>query len=88
MAAQYGFPYLPLDNYDLDRELVKLIPKNVAKQYCLVPVDRLGNSLVIAMSNPLNTQAIEDVEYITSCEVRVFISTSSNIRKKIEESYS
>jgi len=87
LAAQYGFPYLPLDNYEIDKDLIKLIPKNVSKQFCLVPVDKLGSSLVVAMSNPLNTQAIEDVEYATGCDVRVFISTSSSIRKKIEESY-
>jgi type IV pilus assembly protein PilB len=87
LAAQYGFPYLPLDNYEMDKDLIKLVPKNVSKQYCLIPVDKLGNSLVVAMSNPLNTQAIEDVEYATGCDVRVFISTGSSIRKKIEESY-
>jgi len=87
LAAQYGFLYLPLDNYSVDENIVKLIPKNVANQYCLLAIDKLGNSIVVATSNPLNTQAIEDVEYITNCDVRVFISTATSIRGKIKEYY-
>jgi type IV pilus assembly protein PilB len=87
LTAQYGFPYLPLANYDIDLELAKLIPEQVARQYCLIPIDKIGNNLTLAMSNPLNTQAIEDVEMISKCVVQAFVSTTTDVRKAIERCY-
>mgnify|MGYP001457893767 CR=1 FL=1 len=87
LTAQYGFPYLPLDNYDIDPAVVKLVPKNVSSQFCLIPVDKIGNNLTIAMSNPLNTLAIEDIELVTGLCVQVFVGTGSDIRKAISKYY-
>lgn len=87
LTAQYGFPYLPLSNYDIDTEVARVIPEQVARQYCLIPIDKIGNNLTVAMSNPLNTQAIEDVEMITQCVVQAFVSTTTDIKKAIERSY-
>lgn len=87
LTCQYGFPYLPLKNYDIDQEVIKTIPENVAKQYCLIPVDKIGKSLTISMSNPLNIQAIEDVEMITGCVVQTFVSTATDVRQAIERYY-
>ena len=87
LTAQYGFPYLPLSNYDIDIEVTHTISENVARQYCLIPIDKIGNNLTVAMSNPLNTQAIEDVEMITKCVVQAFVSTTTDIRKAIERCY-
>lgn len=87
LTAQYGFPYLPLANYDIDAEVVRIIPEQVARQFCLIPIDKIGNNLTVAMSNPLNGQAIEDVEMISKCVVQAFVSTTTDIRKAIERSY-
>ena len=62
LTCQYGFPYLPLSNYEIAPEVVATVPRSVCKQYCLVPIDKIGRSLTLAMANPLNVQAIEDVE--------------------------
>lgn len=87
LTAQFGFPYLPLVNYEIDLAVTTLIPENVSRQYCLIPIDKIGNSLSIAMSNPLNIQAIEDVELITNCKIQTFVSTTSDIKKAIEKYY-
>jgi type IV pilus assembly protein PilB len=87
LTAQYGFPFLPLGNYDINPEIIKIIPSRVAKQYMLIPIDKIGNNLTIAMSNPLNVQAAEDVELLTNCSVQTFVSTSSDIKKAIEKYY-
>ncbi len=87
LTAQYGFPYLPLSNYEINPEVIDIIPSRVARQYLLVPIDRIGNNLTLAMSNPLNIQAIEDVELLASCSVQTFVSTSSDIKKAIEKYY-
>lgn len=87
LTAQYGFPYLPLGNYDINAEIVNIVPGRVARQYLLVPIDKIGNNLTLAMSNPLNVQAIEDVELLSGCSVQTFVSTSSDIKKAIEKYY-
>jgi type IV pilus assembly protein PilB len=87
ITTQYGFPYLPLKNYEIDPEVVKLIPRNVTEQYALIAIDKVGNSLTVAMANPLNLHAIEDVELITNCKVQTFVSTQSDITEAIKKYY-
>lgn len=87
ITAQYGFPYLPLENYDFNKEVARLLPENVARQYSIVPVDIMGDLLTVAMSNPLNEKAVEDVEMITKKKVQVFISTVTSIHEAINRLY-
>ena len=87
LTAQYGFPYLPLDNYEIEDGVTKLIPEHVAKQYCLIPVDKIGTALTVAMADPSNVQAIDDIEMLTNCVVQTFVSTPSDIRKAIDRYY-
>jgi type IV pilus assembly protein PilB len=88
LTVQYGFPYLPLESYEISAEVIKLIPENVAKQYNLIAIDKIGNLLTISMSNPLNVQAVEDIEMLTSCKIQVFISTMSDVTNAIKKYYS
>lgn len=87
LTAQYGFPYLPLGNYEVNIETINIIPLRVARQYLLMPIDKIGNNLSLAMSNPLNIQAIEDVELLVGCNVQIFVSTSTEIKKAIAKYY-
>jgi hypothetical protein len=87
LTAQYGFPYLPLANYEINSEVVNIVPSRVAWQYVLIPIDKIGNNLTLAMSNPLNVQAVEDVEMLSGCSIQTFVSTSSDIKKAIEKYY-
>src|SRR3989338_798122 len=87
LTAQYGFPFLPLGGYEIDKEVAKIIPENVAKQYELVAVDRVGNVLTVAMSNPLNQQAVEDIEMITHFKIQVFVSTTTDVNQTIKRCY-
>lgn len=87
ITVQYGFPYLPLSNYELDEEVLKLVPENVSRQYCLVPIDRIGNTVTIAMADPLNAQAIEDIELLTGSMVQIFVSTVTDIKAAIDKFY-
>ena len=87
LTAQYGFPYLPLANYEINPEIVNIIPSRVARQYLLIPVDKVGNNLTLAMSNPLNVHAVEDVELLSGCSIQVFVSTLSDVKGAIEKYY-
>ena len=87
LTAQYGFPYLPLKHYSIDGELLRMVPENVARQYCLVPVDRIGDTFTVAMADPLNGKAVEDIEMLTRCSVQVFVSTWSDVTEAIQRCY-
>ena len=87
LTCQYGFPYLPLSNYEIDSEVIGSVPENVCRQFCLIPIDKIGKSLTLAMSNPLNVQAAEDVELISGCSVQTFVSTATEIKQAIDKYY-
>lgn len=87
ITIQYGFPYLPLASYEIDRNLIDIIPENVARQYCLIGIDKIGDTLTIAMANPLNLQAVEDIELMTGCKAQTFVSTMTDINNAIDKYY-
>jgi len=87
LTCQYGFPYLPLANYEIAPEVVATVPLKLCRQYCLVPIDKIGRSLTLAMANPLNVQASEDVEQVTECSVQAFVSTATEINNAINRYY-
>ena len=87
LTCQYGFPYLPLANYEIAPDVVACVPLDLCKQYCLVPIDKIGRSLTLAMANPLNAQALEDIEKLTNCSVQAFVSTATDINSAINRYY-
>lgn len=87
ITGQYGFPFLPLINYEIDQEVIDSVPEDLCRQFCLIPIDKIGKSLTLSMSNPLNTKAIEDVELITGCTVQIFVSISTDINQSIDKYY-
>lgn len=87
LTVQYGFPYLPLSNYEISPEIIAIIPVKLARAYVLIPIDKIGNNVTLVMANPLNAKAIEDVETHCGCSVQVFVSTMSEIRNAIEKYY-
>ncbi|MBM3253922.1 MAG: type II secretion system protein GspE, partial [Candidatus Omnitrophica bacterium] len=54
LTIQYGLPYLPLKNYDLNPEITKLIPRELALRYALIPIDKIGNTLTISITDLLS----------------------------------
>ena len=87
LTCQYGFPYLRLSNHKIDRQVLTVIPAHLCEQFCLIPVHRRGNVLTLAMSNPLNSRALQDVELLSGCTAQAFVSTASDIRCAIRKYY-
>jgi len=87
LSLQFGYPYLPLENYQVSEEVISIVPKNVCGHYCLLPIDKIGSTLTLAMANPLNIHAIEDLEDLTHCDIQIFVSTPSDIRSGINRFY-
>lgn len=87
LSLIYGFPFMPLQSFEISRDLVKLVPKRVAEHYTVMPIDKIGNSVTVATNNPLNNDALEDIEYITKSDIQIFISTKTDIHDTIERVY-
>ena len=87
VAIQYRIPYLPLKHHDVDKELLKVIPCALAMKYRCFPVDRIGTVLTIAMDNPLDEKAVEEIRGITGSRVLCYVSTPSEILAAIEQHY-
>ncbi len=87
LTTQYGYPYLPLENYEIDKSVLNVISAQVIRHYYLIPIDKIANILTIVMADPLNTFAIKDIEQITKMKVEVFVSTATDIKKSIEKYY-
>ena len=87
LTCQYGFPYLPLASYEIDREVLNAVPRDVCRKFCLIPIDKIGKSLTLAMADPLNMNAIDDIELITDCTVQTFVSTATDIKEALDKHY-
>jgi len=87
LTIQYGFPYLPLDNYEIDRDIIRLIPYQLAKENGVLPIDKIGTTLTVAMVNPLNLSVIEKIEQHSKCTVQPFVITSSSFRNALQKYY-
>ena len=86
LAQQYGVRVLEFSG-TVDPGLIRLVPAGVARKYELVPVERYGNSLIVAMTDPTNLAAVDDVAFLTGLNVVPGIAPSSLIRKILEQSY-
>ncbi len=88
IANQYNVPAVDLDEYELDSEIVELIPQDVAERHKIIPISRAGTSLVLAMVDPTNLNAIDDVKFLTGYNVEPVVASESAIDKALESHYS
>jgi len=87
LSKQYGVPAISLKDFDIDEEVLKLIPKATAEKHLVVPVNRAGSSLIVAMSDPSNIFAIDDVKFLTGYNVEVVVASEQAIREAVEKHY-
>jgi len=87
LSKQYGVPTINLTDYDVDPSVVKVIPMDVANKYQIVPVNRAGSTLIIAMSDPSNIFAIDDIKFMTGYNVEVVVVAESAIKAAIDKLY-
>lgn len=84
---QYSVPYLPVNEYEIDLEIIESIPKELAEKYCLIPLDKIEDNLTLAMANPLDRKAIQAIMTFTGCNIQAFISAPSEIKQVIQRYY-
>lgn len=87
LSKQYGVPFLDLSEVEIDEAAIKVVPWEVVKKHLIVPIKKQGNTLVIAMVDPSNHSAIEDLKFITNYHVEPILSTESAVRQAIQTYY-
>ena len=87
LSSQLYIPILHLTKYKFNPEITKLIPEHIARQYCLIPLSRMGNSLTVAMADPLNIFALDDLRALTGCNIDIVLSSQDEIFRTIDTQY-
>ena len=87
LSQIYGVPALDLDEIEADEHSIELIPPEVATKFQVVPVSREGRVLTVAMANPDNIFALDDIKFITGLDVRPVVTTENAIKRAIDRFY-
>src|ERR1043165_7071167 len=87
LSRQYGVPAINLSYFEIDATVVKLIPFETAKRYQILPLSRVGASLTIAMVDPTNVFAMDDIKFMTGFNIEPVVASESSILAGIEKAY-
>ncbi len=87
LSTQYRLPAIDLDNYDVDPEVIRLVSREVCEKHKILPVSRSGSSLIVAMADPTNLHAIDDIKFLTGYNVEPVVASETAIQHAIERYY-
>ena len=87
LSRQYGVPSINLKYYEIDPNVIKLIPQDTALRYQVVPLSRVGSVLTIAMTDPTNVFAMDDIKFMTGFNVEPVVASESAIGEAITRFY-
>src|SRR5438445_1044216 len=87
LARQYRMPAVDLSRFEVDPKIIKLLPPDVAVKHTVLPLKREGRTLTVAIADPNNVTAIEDIKFITRCDVFPVIAGEYTLRNAIEKYY-
>lgn len=87
VSIQYGCPYLPLDRYRIEEEMAALISEETARKFLIVPVDKIGSIVTIAMADPLDQEALAAAKEETGLEVQAFVTSRTEVLNAIARLY-
>ena len=87
LSRQYGVPSINLKFYEIDPTVIKLIPQDTASRYQVIPLSRVGSVLTIAMTDPTNVFAMDDIKFMTGFNVEPVVASESAIGEAITRFY-
>src|ERR1700675_4842632 len=87
LSRQYGVPSINLKFYEVDPAVIKLVPQETAIRYQIVPLSRVGSTLTIAMTDPTNVFAMDDIKFMTGFNVEPVVASESSINEAISKFY-
>lgn len=88
LGKQSGVSYVSLQEYgEIPEEAIKTVPETIAKNQMLVPIKKEGNMLTIAIADPLNVFATDDLKLLTGCDIRMVVASDSDIKNALDKYY-
>jgi len=87
LSKQYGVPAINLDQFDIAHEILKSVTRETAIKHKLIPISKSGSTLVVAMSDPSNIFAVDDLKFATGNNIEVVVTSERSIRNAIERFY-
>src|ERR1700732_5264673 len=87
LSKQYGVPAINLAQFKIDLTIVKLVPTETARKYQIIPLSRSGSTLTIAMTDPTNVFAMDDIKFMTGYTVEPVVASEVAITDAIEKYY-
>ncbi len=87
LSRQYGVPSINLSYFEVDSSVVKLIPEDTARRYEVVPLSRVGSSLTIAMVDPTNVFAMDDIKFMTGFNIEPVVASEAAIADALKKFY-
>ncbi|MFN6964616.1 MAG: type IV-A pilus assembly ATPase PilB [Pyrinomonadaceae bacterium] len=88
LSRQYGVPSINLDLFHIEPDVIRLISQDVALKYTVLPISKLGSTLTLAMADPTNVFALDDIKFMTSLNVEPVIASETSINIAIAKYYS
>src|SRR5438270_3847376 len=87
LSRQYGIPSVNLELFDIDETVLRLIPQEVAQKYSVLPLSRVGATLTLAMVDPTNVFAMDDIKFMTGLNVEPVVVAEASIQQAISKYY-
>src|SRR5258707_5647738 len=87
LSRQYGIPSVNLELFDIDDSVLRLIPQEVAQKYSVLPLSRVGATLTLAMVDPTNVFAMDDIKFMTGLNVEPVVVAEASIQQAISKYY-
>ncbi len=87
LSKQYGVPSINLSEFEIDAAVIRLLPAEVAQKYQIIPINRAGSTLIVAMADPSNIFAIDDIKFMTGYNVEVVVAPEASIKISIDKYY-
>ncbi|HEY4716813.1 MAG TPA: type IV-A pilus assembly ATPase PilB, partial [bacterium] len=87
LSRHYGIPAVNLDEFDIDAEIFKLVPKDICEKHTIVPVNRAGSTLIIATADPSNIFVADDIKFLTGYNIETVVAPESQIKNVLEKQY-
>src|SRR5712671_4268117 len=87
LSKQYGVPAINLTQFKIDPTIVKLVPTETARKYQIIPLSRSGSTLTIAMTDPANVFAMDDIKFMTGYTVEPVVASEIALTEAIEKYY-
>jgi type IV pilus assembly protein PilB len=87
LSRQYGVPSVNLELFDIERSVIRLIPREVAEKYSVLPLSRVGATLTLAMVDPTNVFAMDDIKFMTGLNIEPVVVSEASVQEAIDNYY-